>query len=273
MRLHALIHTVLLHHKKEGRTHLPWRRNNDPYHVLVSELMLQQTQVDRVISKYRAFIKQFPTLQTLAQAPLPSVLVAWQGLGYNRRGKFLHDAVRMIVKKYDGKIPHDPVLIQKLPGVGPYTARAIAAFAFNRPEVFVETNIRTVFIHHYFSHQEKVSDKELLPYIARSLSAAKQAGLSPRLWYGALMDYGAYLKKKGLRINYKSVHYTKQSKFKGSARQLRGVILRILLQAPTTLAVLSQTTARSKKEITHELLRLRGEGLVVSRGSFFSISD
>lgn len=183
--------------------------------------MLQQTQVDRVIPYYKNFLKQFPTARVLAMAPLSRVLLAWQGLGYNRRGKYLWEAAKTISKDGWGG---------KLPGVGPYTAAAVQAFAHNKPTVFIETNIRTVFFYHlsYTSLLQNagIDDKELLPLVAEALKKSK---MQPRDFYAALMDYGSYLKKQGVRLNSKSKHYAKQSKFEGSARQKRAAKLRELL--------------------------------------------
>src|SRR3569623_1812533 len=161
----------------------------DPYKFLVSEVMLQQTQVERVVPKYNAYLKEFPTVSPLAKAPLSKVLSQWSGLGYNTRGKFLHEAAKVIViDGWEGK----------LPGVGPYTRAAVEAFAFNKPGVFIETNIRTVYTYFYFKDKEGVSDAELLPLIERDFKKSK---MEPRDFYAALMDYGTHLKKSGIKIN------------------------------------------------------------------------
>lgn len=248
----------------EKRDYLPWRQTRDPYKILVSEIMLQQTQVERVIPFYNRFIKQFPTARTLARAKLPTVLKTWQGLGYNRRAKFLHEAAKLIAKEgYQG---------QKLPGAGPYSHGAIAAFAFNKPAVFIETNIRTVLLHHFYQGQTlvKVSDKELLLLVEGSLKRSK---MQPRDFYAAMMDYGSYLKKRGIKLNSRSKHYARQSKFEGSARQLRGAILRELLKKPATLARLTKNLSpRTRGEIELELLRLQKEGLLNRYGRRFAIA-
>ncbi len=216
-------------YKKSGRTHLPWRTTRDPYKILVSELMLQQTQVARVIPKYETFLKRFPTFSVLAKAPLIDVLKEWQGLGYNRRAKFLHQTAKVIMTRSDlVRSKWTVEFLESLPGIGPYTARAVSVFAYNRPEVFIETNIRTVFLHHYFRQGRtlsdgKVADAEILPLIERELRRSK---MEPRDFYAALMDYGSHLKGSGLRINNKSKHYVKQSKFEGSTRQKRAALLR-----------------------------------------------
>jgi A/G-specific adenine glycosylase len=257
------------HYKKHGRHDLPWRKTYDPYKILVSEVMLQQTQVERVIPHYEAFIKKFPTASRLAVAPLSTVLATWQGLGYNRRAKFLLGAARVIARKGFPKKVED---IEALPGVGRYTARAVAAFAFNKPEVFVETNIRTVIFHHYgdlFIHG-KVTDAELAPLIADLL---KRSRMKPRDFYAAMMDYGAHLKRQGIRLNDKSKHYVKQGTFEGSTRQLRGAILRELLRHQASLGVLVHRIPRSKEDVAMEVAKLISEGLVAAKGKTLAISD
>ncbi len=190
--------------------------------------MLQQTQVARVIPKYEAFLKRFPTFAMLAKASLSDVLKEWQGLGYNRRAKFLHETAKIVTKEYKGKFPKEVSEIEKLPGVGHYTARAISTFAFNKPEVFIETNIRTVFTHHYRGQSSvKVDDKEILLLVEKDFKKSK---MEPRDFYAALMDYGSHLKASGIRINNKSKHYVKQSKFEGSTRQKRAALLRAALK-------------------------------------------
>lgn len=208
----------------EHRRVLPWRDGVDPYRVLVSEVMLQQTQVDRVIPKFTAFIQQFSDPQTLADAPTPELLAAWQGLGYNRRALNLQRAARMVVEQWGGSIPDDPVLLQQLPGIGPYTAGAIASFAFNRSQVFLETNIRAVLLHIFFADQEGITDKQLLPVAEAVLDRE-----NPRTWYNALMDYGSDLKRRFPNPSRRSRHHTVQSRFEGSDRQIRGAVLRLLL--------------------------------------------
>ena len=206
---------------------MPWRATRDPYRVLGSEVMLQQTQVDRVIPYYERWLKEFPTARVLAMAPLSKVLKAWQGLGYNRRGKYLWEAAKIISEYGWGG---------KLPGIGPYTAAAIEAFAHNKPTVFIETNIRTVFFHHCYSNvlqNTRIEDKELLPLVEEALRKSK---MQPRDFYAALMDYGSHLKKQGVKLNTKSKHYQKQSKFEGSARQKRAAKLRDLLAKGATEA-------------------------------------
>ncbi len=222
------------YYKKNKRSHLPWRKTKDPYKILVSELMLQQTQAARVIPKYTSFLKRFPTFAALAKAPLSDVLQEWQGLGYNRRAKFLHQTAKIIGARSNlAQRTLTTEFLESLPGIGPYTARAVSVFAYNRPEICIETNIRTVFTHHYFlgGSASQIHDKEILPLIERDLKKSK---MEPREFYAALMDYGSHLKASGVRINNKSKHYSKQSKFEGSTRQKRAAKLRAALKAGAT---------------------------------------
>ncbi len=219
--------------KKNGRHDLPWRlpslklrqgkKNFDPYRILVSEVMLQQTQVSRVIGKYKEFLKKFPTVRVLARASLSDVLRVWSEMGYNRRAKYLRDAAKIIVEKHKGKVPVVYSELVELPGVGNYTARAVRVFAFNEPDVLIETNIRTVLIHTFYSRSTLVTDQELMTLLSKVIDKRE-----PREWYWALMDYGAYLKRAGIRNNHKSAYYVRQSKFEGSLRQARGEVIKHL---------------------------------------------
>ena len=214
---------AILDYYSAHRRSFPWRTTNDPYSILVSEFMLQQTQTERVVEKYNRWLEVFPTVKALAAASLVQVLEQWVGLGYNRRARFLHQCAQTIVSEYGGIVPDSPETLQRLSGIGPYTAAAISTFAYNKPNAFIETNIRAVFIFFFFKDRTDISDKEIFPHIEASLYKE-----NPRLWYYALMDYGAELKKKTVNPNRKSKHYTKQSKFEGSVRQARGAVIRTL---------------------------------------------
>jgi len=203
---------------------MPWRTDTCPYFVLVSELMLQQTQVERVIPKFNAFIERFPDVLSLALAPLADVIVAWSGLGYNRRAKYLHEIAKQIVAQFGGVIPSTQAELVSLPGVGPNTAAAVLAYGFNQPVAFVETNIRTVYFYHFFEDVASVSDKDLLEVVRTTVDRDH-----PRQWYWALMDYGSFLKRSGAGSIDKSAHYKKQSPLRGSLREVRGQILRALV--------------------------------------------
>ncbi len=242
---------------RENRRSFPWRKTTNPYKILVSEVMLQQTQTDRVVPKFNAFIKAFPTVEALANAPLREVLVLWQGLGYNRRAKHLHVAAKQIVEKFGGKVPKEESGLRTLSGVGPYIAGAVRAFAFNKPAVFIETNIRTSLTHYFFPNTEKVSDAELFPLLEKLI-----VGEAPREWYSALMDYGSSLKRSGIRINHRSHSYTKQSRFEGSDRQIRGKILKLLKENPLEEKKLLKSASEDLIRAKVQLTNLIAEGLV-----------
>jgi len=256
---------VLAFYKTHGRHTLPWRKTTNPYRILVSEVMLQQTQVDRVIPYYKAFLKQFPTVKVLAEASLADVLRAWQGLGYNRRAKMLHEAARVVMIYHNSRFPKTYEELINLPGVGEYTAKAVRTFAFNEPEVMIETNIRTVFLHHFFKNKEHVSDKEILRFIELALDKK-----NPRVWYAALMDYGAHLKKTLPNPSRKSAHHIKQKPFKGSNREIRGAILRAGTENPLSKTVLNSLPF--EKERVYEQVRvLEKEGLLVKKNNRYSL--
>ncbi|KUK63192.1 MAG: HhH-GPD family protein [Methanoculleus marisnigri] len=220
---------ILSHYRAHGRD-LPWRRTTDPYRILVSEIMLQQTQVERVAVKYREFLEQFPDFESLARAPRSEVLLAWQGMGYNRRAIALQTTAGRVVDGYGGRLPADPDTLATFPGIGKATAAAIVAYAFNMPVVYIETNIRRIFIHFFFQDREDVRDDEILPLVEQSLP-----GENPREWYSALMDYGTVLKKRTANPNRRSASYARQSRFEGSDRQVRGRVLALVLEEGTVM--------------------------------------
>lgn len=204
---------------------LPWRRTADPYAILVSELMLQQTQVARVVPKYEAWMARFPDAASLAGAPAEEVLALWSGLGYNRRALALHRAAKAIVADFGGVPPRDEAALRTLPGVGPYTSRAVLAFAFDLPSPFLETNIRTVFLKHFFPGEEGVPDSALEAVAAATLDRA-----APRRWYTALMDYGAEIKRAEGNHSVRGASYKKQAPFATSFRRVRGAVLKHLVE-------------------------------------------
>lgn len=208
-----------------NRRAFPWRNTKIPYRILVSEIMLQQTQTDRVVGYYRAFLKNFPTIKALSTAPLGEVIAAWQGLGYNRRARFLWQLSRIVVSDFLGRLPRDADTLVTLPGIGRYTANAVCVFAFDHPLPMIETNIRAVYIERFFKGSDKVRDADLMPLIEATIDRR-----NPREWFYALMDYGSDLKKRDRTITGKSAHYVKQSTFVGSRRQLRGIVLRLLVE-------------------------------------------
>ena len=261
--------TVWKYYNENGRHDLPWRKTKDPYRILVSEVMLQQTQVARVLEKYKQFLKRFPTVRALAKASLADVLKIWSGLGYNRRAKYLHDTAKQLMLFSRGRVFIASDELQKLPGIGPYTAAAIRVFAFNEPGILIETNIRAAFIHHFHSNvlqNVRVSDAEILP-----LAQKAAEGQDPRKWHWALMDYGAYLKRSGVRNNNRSAHYTKQSKFEGSLRQVRGEILRELHKGPVN-PMRSDLIGFGKEKMKKALVGLARDGLIVKEKGKWSIA-
>jgi A/G-specific adenine glycosylase len=221
--------------------------------------MLQQTQASRVIPKYKAFLKKFPTLRLLALAPVRDVLFMWQGLGYNRRALALQRAARVIMEDHNGKFPNTFDMLLTLPGVGPYTASAIMTFSYNQPSIMIETNIRTVFIHFFFQKARKVSDKKLLPLIEKYMDTK-----NPREWYNALMDYGAMLKRTMPNPSRRSSHYVVQGKFHGSIRQVRGAIIALYTKNHiVTKRELVRMLPYDKDSIATEYLKLKNEGFFV----------
>ncbi|MGQ9852788.1 MAG: A/G-specific adenine glycosylase [Candidatus Oleimicrobiaceae bacterium] len=248
---------ILNYYARHGRD-LPWRRTTDPYHILVSEVMLQQTQVARVLTAYPTFMALFPSLRALAEAQVAAVLAAWQGLGYNRRALALQRTAQLILRDHAGALPADERLLASMPGIGPATAASICAFAFGMPTVFVETNIRTVFIHFFFPQCERVADAEILPLVAATLDHS-----NPRRWYFALMDYGVMLKKAIGNASRRSASYRRQGPFAGSDRQLRGQLLRLLLgKGQINLAMTATELRQPEARVARIAEALAREGFV-----------
>ncbi len=254
-------------HYRTGGRNLPWRRTRDPYNILVSEVMLQQTQVERVIDKYQAFLAAFPDFASLAAAPLPELLRLWQGMGYNRRALSLRALACQVVSEHHGELPSDRDTLMTLPGIGPYTAGAVMAFAFNKPVVFMDTNIRRVYIHEFFQDQGNIHDNELLPLVQQTLDAR-----NPRKWYNALMDYGSTLKREQGNPNNRSAHYARQSPFENSNRQVRGRILKVLLSAsPLAETRIVEATGMERERVKKNLGDLEKEGFIKKRGRQYSV--
>lgn len=267
--LASLRGVVWRYYRKYGRHDLPWRKNNDPYRVLVSEVMLQQTQVDRVIPFYERFLEAFPTPHDLAAAPLSKVLKYWQGLGYNRRAKMLHQAAKDLIGRFEGRFPEKIEDIESLSGVGSYTARAIAAFAFNQDVPVIETNIRTVVIYHFFPGKKKVSDAAIEKILLEVLPKGKS-----RKWYSALMDYGSHLKRSGVSLNARSKRYVRQSKFSGSLREVRGAIIRSLSDGPKREKQIEESfDAARTAQVKDALVALTKEGFIQKRGTQYLLAE
>lgn len=257
---------IYSYYRKYGRD-LPWRKTLNPYHILVSEIMLQQTQVERVLEKYDEFIKAFPDFPSLARASLRKLITVWQGMGYNRRALALRSLAQTLMNEHRGKLPSDPEDLIALPGIGRYTAGAVAAFAFNQPVLFIDTNIRRVFIHTFLHDQENIKDEDILPLIQQTIDAS-----DPRTWYNALMDYGAMLKREQINPNRRSAHYQRQSPFENSNRQIRGRILKVLVEeSPLTRSQIMKKSGMDPERVKLNLVELSNEGFIKKQGKFFSL--
>jgi len=253
--------------REHART-FPWRETTNPYHILVSEIMLQQTQTERVEGKYERFLETFPDVSALAGADLNSLLGLWQGLGYNRRAIALKAIAEKVLNEFQGRLPETENELVALPGIGKATAGAILAFAFNKPAVFIETNIRRVFIHFFFQDQVDIKDAQILPLVEKTLDRK-----DPRQWYYALMDYGAMLKKHVPNPNKKSAHYARQARFEGSNRQLRGMILKKLVgDGPLGEKELLQALEKDPEQIIKNLVDLEKEGFISRIAGFVKIA-
>lgn len=245
---------------------MPWRDAPSPYNVLVSEIMLQQTQVSRVVPKFTAFVKRFPDSKTLADASLAEVLTFWNGLGYNRRAKFLWQTAQKVVQDFSGELPQTREQLVTLPGIGINTAGAILAYAYQQPVVFVETNIRTVVIHHFFANShDAVTDAQIKEIISRTLPTE-----NIREWYWALMDYGTHVKAT-IGAHLGRVHgYKKQGTFAGSMRQVRGEVVRALVSSPLNDQQLHGVIADERLALA--LQALQAEGLIIRRGRIWHLT-
>lgn len=266
-KISAFRKTIWEHYARNKRD-LPWRNTADPYRIWVSEVMLQQTQAERVIPKYSAFLKRFPNIRALAKAPFRDVLLLWQGLGYNRRARALQETAKMIVDTYSGVFPKDKDTLMKLPGIGPYTAGAILVFAYGKEAFLLETNIRRVYLRTFFPKQTNVRDADIVKVMGKTLDRPY------RDWFNALMDYGAFLKGTGENDNKRSRHYVRQSAFSGSERQVRGGVIRLLAQKEgRTLSDLSRSLNEGKARVSNVLSRLECEGMILKKKGIFFIAS
>ena len=260
---------VWAHWRDHGRHDLPWRLTDDPYAVLVSEVMLQQTQVPRVLPKYVEWMAEFPTVDALAAAPLEAVLRAWQGLGYNRRAVALKRAAQIVSEEYGGVMPGDAQELERLPGVGPATAAGVVAFAYGAPAAYLETNVRAVYIHEFFGDADKVPDRDILPLLDATLDEQ-----DPRQWFYALLDYGWWLKKTRPNPTRRSAHYTRQGAFEGSRRQKRSRMLRSVMQQPgADAADLGRDHGLPPGEAVALLEELASEGFLVARDDGWYVAE
>ncbi len=271
-RLAAFRTAVWDHYRREGRD-LPWRRTKDPYEILVSEVMLQQTQVARVLAKFPEFLTVFPSLEGLAAASTVEVLAAWSGLGYNRRALALQRGAKMMIEHCGGQVPASLDALRALPGIGPATASAVCVFAFGQPHAFCETNIRSAFIHFFFPGSTAVADAEILPLVETTIDRS-----DPRRWFYALMDYGVWTKRAFGNPGRMSRHHAVQAPFSGSRRELRGQALRALLSAAPAAAeaaavsVMLSGPPRDPAEVLSVLDDLAGEGFLTKENGGYRIA-
>ena len=260
--------SIIFHYYLGHRREFPWREEISAYRVFISEVMLQQTQTNRVVPKFEEFITKFPDFEALAQADFSEVLRSWKGLGYNRRARYLQEAAEIVADRYAGNLPDDQDLLVTLPGIGPATAASICTFAFNRPLAFIETNIRTVYIHFFFGDEEGVGDRQIMVLVKNTVDKER-----PREWYYALMDYGVMLKKTIGNLNTRSKHYSRQSRFEGSDRQIRGKILQLLLDNPAVMIEsVADVLGESPERVERIVLSLCNDNLVLNEKNKLTLS-
>lgn len=266
--IQAFRHKVLGYYQRHRRD-LPWRHGRTPYRVAVVEIMLQQTQVPRVVPKFRQFIKKFPSWKSLATAQQAELLATWSGLGYNRRALLLRKLAQAVVQDHGGRLPKAVEQLQKMPGLGHATAAAISVYAFGQPHAFIETNVRAVLLHHFFPGKKKVPDSKVWPLIHATLDRR-----DPIRWYSALMDYGTWLKRQVPNPSRQSKHYAKHSPFNGSSRQLRGQVLKAILTAGsiTPVALRKQLPKVEPKRLDEAVGKLMAEGFLVKSGRLVRVA-
>lgn len=250
----------------QNKREMPWRHTDNGYYVLLSEIMLQQTQVPRVMIKFKQFVEVLPNFRALAQSSLQMLLGVWQGLGYNRRALYLQKTAQLVVNNHNGIIPKSSTILETFPGIGKATASAITVYIYNIPHVFIETNIRRIFIHHFFQDETNIDDKKILPLVAETIDED-----NPRDWYYALMDYGSVLPRKVVNPNRKSKHYSIQSPLEGSDRQIRGLIIKQLLQKPLNAFSLANSIVKDESRVKKILTKLRNEGFVIEDEGVYKI--
>jgi A/G-specific adenine glycosylase len=265
----AFKNLILSFYSEHGR-HFRWRETRDPYAILVSEVMLQQTQTGRVVPKYETFLSRWPSFPSLAEVSTEELLSVWKGLGYNRRALNLRKSARM-TQDWGWTIPNDKALIESLPGVGKATCAAIRSFCFGEKSVYLETNIRRVLLTSFYPHQEEVKDKDL-EQLLYQLSLINE---DMRVWYYALMDYGVLLKAIFPNANKRSAHYTKQKKFENSNRQIRGLLVHLLTDTgPKELSEIYGLLSHFEDErIRYSLEQLAQEGFVQEKDGVYGLSE
>ncbi len=255
--------------KKNARD-LPWRHTSDPYAILVSEVMLQQTQVSRVLEKYEAFLGKYPTVFDLADAPTSGIIRDWKGLGYNRRALYLHRGALIVVEKYKGIFPESEAELLSIPGIGKYTARAILVFAFRHTVAMVDTNIRKI-ITHFFYDGRTQSESVIWETAKRLVPKGKSWE-----WHQALMDYGALeLWKQTGNNTARSIKRTSTVPFRQTNRFLRGRILDALRVCPRSdselVSEMAQICKRPESVVRDAVSALIREGLCEQTGAVLSL--
>ena len=254
---------ILYFYKKDKRD-LPWRKTADPYAILLSEIMLQQTQVNRGIAYFEKWLKRWPTVQDLAKADRSDVLREWMGLGYNNRARHIHESAKMICGRFKGDVLLVMEQYKELPGIGPYTAATVRIFSNNEDITAVDTNIRRILIHE-FKLDEKIKDKELWALAKMCLPKGKS-----REWHNALMDYGAtHLTSRKTGIRPKG----RQSKFEGSDRQVRAAVLRFILShSQASFAQLKKHTGCEKERLRAILDKMQKDNILISGKGMYGLS-
>lgn len=278
-RLRGFVETVVARGREHYRD-FPWRHETDPYALLVSEVMLQQTQATRVVAHYVRWLEAFPTFEALAAAPLEAVLREWQGLGYNRRAVALKRIAETLVElapaDAHASLPEAESDLTALPGVGPATAAGVRAFAFGKHGVYLETNVRSVVLHELFPEADGVADSEVSAVVAAAARCAETAGVGAREWNWALLDYGAHLKRIGPNPSRRSAHHSRQTPFEGSRRQMRARLLRLVMESPggtpEEYAEMLSGGAEREAHDVHELIgELAREGFLAEENGRFRI--
>lgn len=263
----AAFRALVLNAYAEAERSFPWRYSRDPWAILVSEIMLQQTQTGRVVPKYQAFLDTWPNPGSLAQAKTAEILLLWSGLGYNRRALSLQRSAVEVVSRFGGLLPDNEEDLLSLPGVGPYTARAVLAFAWGRPVTLIETNIRSVYLHHFFPGADKVPDSLIAPLVEWTLFRE-----DPRTWYYALMDYGVAIKRDFGNPNKRSAHYSMQTPFADSHRRIRGALIRALGDGPRDREAIAAHLPFARERIDKAMTELVAEGFLEEYGSKLRLS-
>ena len=276
--------TILQWYKKNGRQ-LPWRQTTDLYRILVSEMMLQQTQVDRVIPKYYAFLEQFPTVSSLADAQTAEVLKMWSGLGYNRRALYLQKCAQTIKYKHNGKFPETTEELLAIPGLGKYTAAAVQSFANNKDVVVIDVNVERIFKRIFYG---KIEAAEAIAWHILPTNESRN-------WHNALMDIGALFcaaknpkcalcpakaccaaanNKERIEATWKK---RKVVPFKNSDRIVRGTILKLLTtkngqeQDQIYKQLIEQDIKREKEKFEEIIVQLEKDGLIKKEKNMLSL--